>query len=485
MSFLNVGIIGHVDSGKTSLAKNLSNIASTAAFDKHPQAQQRGITIDIGISKITSPEITGVSKKENHEIVVIDCPGHAGLIKAVLVAANIIDILILVVDGVKGVQTQTIECLALQEAIGKKFIIVISKIDDPLNKFEVIERGFRKRFSDISIFGISNRSGQGIDSLKQCLFGFELQKKEEQDQEVFIALIDHSFSIKGTTGIILTGTVIKGSCKVGDSINVFKQTYKLRSMQAFKMPIKECKLGDRIGFNVVPITSSTSDIKETSERSILYKEGSIIFTKRILVRGCQLSSYLLGKNLHSLIIDKMHFTIFNVTVFSSKVYLLHYADGFYKLCEEFVLGSELLVIFDNPVALLKAGPTRIIGSRLDIKNQGSRIILFGDAFDHPGPLSVIKKVDYRKFHFERWHNTDDGTLIGKGLDKFQISLFINKQIDIVTKEENIMAIKGIITGPFGSSNKFLVRVKHAVDHVGNQFPSISHLELNVIKIIKV
>ena len=100
MTFLNVGIIGHVDSGKTYLAKNLSSIASTAAFDKHPQAQQLGITIDLGISKIINEKREErcndniVEGKNYFEIVVI---------KAVIMAANIIDLHILAVEGVKGV----------------------------------------------------------------------------------------------------------------------------------------------------------------------------------------------------------------------------------------------------------------------------------------------------------------------------------------------------------------------------------------------
>lgn len=487
MSFLNVGIIGHVDSGKTSLAKNLSSIASTAAFDKHPQAQQRGITIDIGISKIAN-DIQGKDPqepRENHEIVVIDCPGHASLIKAVLVAINIIDILILVVDGIKGIQNQTIECLALQEAIGKRFLLVVTKMDDPLNKFEIIEKGFRKRFPDLQIFGISNKSENGISSLKQYLFGIELQKHEKQDHEAFVAVIDHIFTIKGTTGLILTGTIIKGSCKVGENLNILSQIYRLKSMQSFKIPLNECKLGDRIGFNVIPIAGSNSSVKEHSERCLLYREGSLKFTRRILIRGCNFSSYCSkkGSPLTS-ITDKMHFTIINETILSQKVFILHHTEDGYKLGQTLIAGSDLLVLFDAPVALLKTDPTRIIGSRLDLENHGSRIILYGDAVDHPGLIPVIKKVDSRIFIFDRWHNPNDCTLIGRGLDKFQISAFINKQVEIIPKKDGEVAMKGTIVGPFGSSNKFIVQAKQLMRLNISQLPPISHIEMNFVKISK-
>lgn len=81
---LNVGVLGHVDSGKTSLAKAISTIASTASFDKNPQSQERGITIDLGFSsfQITLPDPIGNFTTVNFTLV--DCPGHASLVKTVI-----------------------------------------------------------------------------------------------------------------------------------------------------------------------------------------------------------------------------------------------------------------------------------------------------------------------------------------------------------------------------------------------------------------
>ena len=426
MTFLNVGIIGHVDSGKTNLAKNLSSIASTAAFDKHPQAQQRGITIDLGISKIINEKREEewcneniVVGKDYFEIVVIDCPGHASLIKAVIMAANIIDLLILVVDGVKGVQSQTVECMALQEAINKNFLIVITKIDDPLNKFETIERGFRKRFPNVQIFAISNKTGQGIPLLKHYLFSLTPSRQEEQNEE-FVAIIDHSFTIKGTTGLILTGTVIRGGCKVGDTLKILNQPVKLKSMQSFKSPLKEAKLGDRVGFNIIPINKIAVSLKESGERCLLYREASLVFTKRIMIRESSISSYRTKSISEISIVDRMHFSIMNETVLSSKVFILHRKYDYYILDGEFTAGSDLLVLFDAPVAILANGPTMIIGSRLDIENRGNRIILYGDAFDHPEPIAAVKKINSRRLNFDHWYHSEASALIGRGLDKFQI-----------------------------------------------------------------
>ncbi|XP_014281953.1 selenocysteine-specific elongation factor isoform X2 [Halyomorpha halys] len=83
---INIGLLGHVDSGKTSLAKCLSQINSTACFDKHPQSQERGITIDLGFSSF-STEASENFKKHGYEKIqftLVDCPGHASLIRTII-----------------------------------------------------------------------------------------------------------------------------------------------------------------------------------------------------------------------------------------------------------------------------------------------------------------------------------------------------------------------------------------------------------------
>lgn len=129
---LNIGILGHVDSGKTSLAKSLSEIASTAAFDKDPQSQSRGITLDLGFSSfsITTPShLRDKLLADKLQYTLVDCPGHASLIRTVIGAAQIIDMILLVIDITKGIQTQTAECLVVGEIISKRMIIVLNKVD--------------------------------------------------------------------------------------------------------------------------------------------------------------------------------------------------------------------------------------------------------------------------------------------------------------------------------------------------------------------
>ncbi|CRH03044.1 selenocysteine-specific elongation factor selB, putative [Plasmodium relictum] len=154
---VNIGVLGHVDSGKTSLCKCLSEILSTCALDKHKQSKERGITIDLGFSsfyikkkvfnssinsniedtlkynyKNENIDIDTKDNKQNEEIIqicLVDCPGHHSLLKCIVMGAEITDMIFLVIDVNKGIQKQTIECLVLCEIVKSDIIIILNKID--------------------------------------------------------------------------------------------------------------------------------------------------------------------------------------------------------------------------------------------------------------------------------------------------------------------------------------------------------------------
>jgi selenocysteine-specific elongation factor len=131
---INVGVLGHVDSGKTSLVKAMSTLLSTASLDKSTQSRQRGMTLDLGFSCFfvdTVPQRIRdkFPHKKRLQITLVDCPGHASLIRTIIGGAQIIDIVLLVVDAVKGWQAQTTECLVLAELCTSHMIIALNKID--------------------------------------------------------------------------------------------------------------------------------------------------------------------------------------------------------------------------------------------------------------------------------------------------------------------------------------------------------------------
>lgn len=98
---VNVGVLGHIDSGKTALARALSTTASTAAFDKQPQSRERGITLDLGFSCFSvplparlrsalpasdpaAPGAGPASGEPQLQVTLVDCPGHASLIRTII-----------------------------------------------------------------------------------------------------------------------------------------------------------------------------------------------------------------------------------------------------------------------------------------------------------------------------------------------------------------------------------------------------------------
>ena len=253
---VNVGVLGHVDSGKTSLAKALSTVASTAAFDKNPQSKERGITLDLGFSSFkipAPPALTGVCSEVQYTLV--DCPGHASLIRTIIGGAQIIDLMLLVIDVTKGIQTQTAECLILGEITADKMILVLNKIDTlpqekrassiekvikaPLERDKVpgavrvhpvppfqLKKNLRgkvlskTRFKDAPIIEVAAKNGDegdppiGLDHLIDQLKALT-SVPERNPLGPFLFSVDHCFSIRGQ-GTVMTGTVLQGSVAIND-----------------------------------------------------------------------------------------------------------------------------------------------------------------------------------------------------------------------------------------------------------------------------
>lgn len=195
---INIGVLGHVDSGKTSLVRSLSTLLSTAALDKNPQSQQRGITLDLGFSAFILPLPLHLQKSIQSEssvdgdasihdavqFTLVDCPGHASLIRTIIGGAQIIDMILLVVDANKGIQTQTAECIVIGEITTDNMIVVLNKIDsipgsdaDRVARLERVTNRIRKvlsatKFADAPIVQTSAIvGGEKSMSMSACSSG--------------------------------------------------------------------------------------------------------------------------------------------------------------------------------------------------------------------------------------------------------------------------------------------------------------------------
>ncbi|MHA1356798.1 MAG: selenocysteine-specific translation elongation factor [Candidatus Helarchaeota archaeon] len=241
---VHVGLFGHIDHGKTALAAKLSEKVSTAGLDKHPQAQERGITIDLGFSAFDL---------EEYRVILVDSPGHADLISNVVAAANIVDLAILVIAADEGPMIQTGEHILILEKFGVNLLIALNKIDlvdtQKLKKISQNIRGILKGtiYENAIIVQTSAKRGEGIDQLKEVLHSV-LKPPVRQIDGTFKMPIDHAFQIKGA-GTVLTGTVHRGQITVGDTIEIVPIGLKgkVKTIQSFKESQSTAQAGDRVG----------------------------------------------------------------------------------------------------------------------------------------------------------------------------------------------------------------------------------------------
>jgi len=260
MRNINCGILGHVDSGKTTLSKCLSQIGSTNSFDKNPQSKERGITLDLGFSSFCP--------RDDVRVTLVDCPGHGSLIKTVIGGASIIDMMILVIDINKGIQAQTAECLVIGEIIGTHIIFVLNKIDSleesvrekkiKATKKLIVDK-LLKNFKFPSYDIVSTSALNGNISELVNLFSSTLKVNPDRsklEKDEFLMSIDHCFQVKGS-GTVFTGTVLSGAVKVNDQVEIVKlnESKKVKTIQIFRESKPEAKCGDRAAICVTQFDS--------------------------------------------------------------------------------------------------------------------------------------------------------------------------------------------------------------------------------------
>eukprot|EP00928_Gymnodinium_smaydae_P044208 TRINITY_DN29507_c0_g3_i2.p1 TRINITY_DN29507_c0_g3~~TRINITY_DN29507_c0_g3_i2.p1 ORF type:complete len:680 (-),score=127.05 TRINITY_DN29507_c0_g3_i2:149-2188(-) len=306
---VNIGVLGHIDSGKTSLCKALSTITSTASMDKHPQSQERGITLDLGFSSFSAdaPDNFKADGYNTIQFCLVDCPGHASLIRTVIGGAQIIDLCALVIDANKGIQTQTAECMVVAEILANQLIIVLNKVDMiPAAKREktlksivkMLQQTFaRTKFgANIPFACVAANPQDGSESIGLLdlveLLKSKLVLPKRDRNGPFMFSFDHAFPIKGQ-GTVLTGTVLSGSVKPQMGIVVPQmgengKGKKVRSLQMFKKPVQEAIQGDRVAMCVAAL-----DHKEL-ERGIVFGEKFTVPTLQACICVVNRLNYFKG-----------------------------------------------------------------------------------------------------------------------------------------------------------------------------------------------
>jgi len=230
---LNVGVVGHIDHGKTTLLSQL-----TGKFtDTHSEELKRGITIKLGYADMTiykDGSDYNIKKKGTAQRYVsfIDAPGHEMLMATMLSGAAIIDAALLVISASEGIKPQTREHFMALQAKGIKNIIIIQNKIDLVTKEQALENYKKiKEFlkgslsEDAAIIPVSAQQKINIDKILEELCKLEIPKRDETSEPIFLVARSFDINKPGTTieklkGGVLGGILKKGKLKVGDEIEI-------------------------------------------------------------------------------------------------------------------------------------------------------------------------------------------------------------------------------------------------------------------------
>jgi elongation factor Tu len=302
---INVGTIGHVDHGKTTLTAAITKVlaskglASFVAFDqidKAPEERERGITIATAHVEYST---------ENRHYAHVDCPGHADYVKNMITGAAQMDGAILVVSAADGPMPQTREHILLARQVGVPYIVVfLNKVDmvDDAELLELVELEVRELLSQYDFPGDEIPLVKGsalkalesgdpasadaacIQELMDAIDSYIPQPVRELDKP-FLMPVEDVFTITGR-GTVATGRVEQGRIKVGDEVELVgfganKKTV-VTGVEMFRKLLDEAQAGDNVGLLLRGV-----DKEEVARGMVLAKAASIkphtVFTGEIYV----------------------------------------------------------------------------------------------------------------------------------------------------------------------------------------------------------
>ncbi|MEM1658416.1 MAG: selenocysteine-specific translation elongation factor [Candidatus Jordarchaeales archaeon] len=393
---VHVGLLGHVDHGKTSLARALSEYVSTAGLDKHPQAREREMTIDLGFTFF---------RLDGFLVTLVDAPGHADLVRNVVAGVNIIDAAILVVAADEGPKVQTGEHILILHTFGiSRVVVAINKVDlVGEERVAEVEEQVRRILKGTVLEGapivrISAATGEGLEELKRRLLSVLDVPKRNFDGP-FMMPIDHAFHVKGA-GTVVTGTVHRGVVRVGDTVDLMPLglSVKVRSIQSVGEDREEARAGDRVGVAV-----SGVEPEKIYRGCYLGAPGTLKATTRIIarVKFNRIFKYALRSG------SDVHLTVGMPTV-PAKIYPLREIGGeAYAPVREVRGGEEANCYFVLGRAVVAEEGMPVLVSKLDLPPTVLRIAGGGRVVDaSPGSVRLasekVKRGVVRMRKGERW-----------------------------------------------------------------------------------
>jgi len=284
---LNIGTIGHVDHGKTTLTAAITSMYSKDPMrydeiDKAPEERERGITINTAHVEYET---------ETRHYAHVDCPGHADYVKNMITGAAQMDGAILVVSASDGVMPQTSEHILLARQVGVPKIIVymnkVDQVDDP-ELLDLVEMEIREKLGEYefdadcpiirgsalkALEGDTSEIGQGsIKKLMEaCDTYFDLPERDLD--KPFLMSIEDVFTISGR-GTVVTGRVERGALHLNDEVEIvgLKDTRKtvVTGIEMFRKTLDEAMAGDNAGVLLRGV-----DRNDVERGQVLAKPGSV------------------------------------------------------------------------------------------------------------------------------------------------------------------------------------------------------------------
>jgi|TARA_B100000700_G_scaffold77079_1_gene86435 elongation factor Tu len=288
---VNIGTVGHVDHGKTTLTaaitkvladKGLAEKKDFEQIDNAPEEKERGITINTAHVEYQT---------ENRHYAHVDCPGHADYVKNMVTGAAQMDGAILVVAGTDGPMPQTREHILLARQVGVPALVVfINKVDlvDDAELLELVEMEVRELLSfyefpgdDIPIvqgsaLGALNGEDKWVEKIMELMKSVDEyipQPKRETDKD-FLMPVEDVFSITGR-GTVATGRIERGTVNTGDAVDIIGMGAKdlkstITGVEMFRKILEKGEAGDNAGMLLRGIEKE--DIKRGM---IICKPGSV------------------------------------------------------------------------------------------------------------------------------------------------------------------------------------------------------------------
>ena len=241
-----IGTAGHVDHGKSTLVKALTDIDP----DRLPQEKEREMTIDLGFAWLTLPS--------GREVSIVDVPGHERFVKNMLAGVGGIDLALLVVAADESVMPQTREHVAILDILQvNRGLVVITKSDlvdqelVDLVTAEVEDSLRGTSFEGAPVVSVSAYTGQGLDELKGAIDNMLDVTEARRDLGRPRLPVDRCFTVAGF-GTVVTGTLIDGEFSVGQEVQLVLggERGRIRGLQSHRKKVDQADPGRRLAVNL-------------------------------------------------------------------------------------------------------------------------------------------------------------------------------------------------------------------------------------------